>query len=310
MSERLRLEIRAFARERGLLWGVCAAEPLDMFRKALVAAPTPFVRGDAHARLNPKAAMPGVKSVIVLGRGYGKAAAFADDGKKRCALSAGAVGEDYHRLLLADLAALAERLSALASFRHKLYVDNGPLAERPLAWMAGLGFFGRNCSLISNEAGSFFHIGYALTDMALPADRPMPLTLESCEGCRKCVDACPAGALSMDETPRCDATACVSCLTQKKGELTRLQRQTLGCWLYGCDVCQSVCPHNEGRAYEKVYDIEKMRPEIGPLLRMTDEDFDARFMPTAAGWRGRETLRRNAGAALENIMRIETKNNV
>jgi epoxyqueuosine reductase len=197
-------------------------------------------------------------------------------------------------------------------FHAKIFVDSGALLEKEWAVQAGLGFWGKNCAVISPSKGSFFHIGCMLLDAGdcpsdCPDDRPddrpdvypddHPLD-RLCGSCRRCVDACPGHAIS-PEGYGIFFEKCVSYLTQKKGPLTETEIGSMSDHLYGCDVCQQVCPFNAGSCSES-FRPESLRVSLDWILQMTPEEFARTLQPTAAGWRGLEILKRNARIALVN----------
>ena len=283
-------KISAFTAAEGLIWGICDASAPDGLDELLARADTPFVPKDRTLRTDPRRTMPGAKSIVVAGLGVKKRPAFVTDGEPRGIIAAGFIGPDYH-------AELRGRLTRLASFlpaETQIQVDNGPLAERAFAHRAGLGFYGKNGCLISRAFGSFFHIGLLLCDMPLPAavsEDPA----SRCGSCRLCIDACPTGALT-GGTPAVNPRACLSAVTQKKGPLTEREAQNLNGRLFGCDICQHVCPYNEEVPTASPDERNAYYPKLSDILTMTAADFDVRFGNTAAAWRGKGVLQRNARA--------------
>ncbi|MDR1066786.1 MAG: tRNA epoxyqueuosine(34) reductase QueG [Clostridiales bacterium] len=294
-------EIREFASEKGIIWGVCDGAPLS-FAEKFARIDTPFVDFSFEERTCPEKTMKSVKSIIVVGGFYGAAPNAPSDGKGRCSLSSGMAGEDYHVVMRGLLKELEGRIARRATFASAIFVDNGPLMERALALKSGLGFFGKNSFVINRGRGSFFNIGYMMTNLELPATSPESAGFELCE--KTCGDnplcekACPGKALNSKNTPVMDFKKCVSYLTQKKEPLDARESAMIGSRLMGCDVCQRVCPFNAG--VEKDYENEFF-PLISDILEMTNASFNRRFKRTAAGWRGKKTFARNALIALNNL---------
>jgi len=188
---------------------------------------------------------------------------------------------------------LAVRLACEKPFEYKIYSDTGHLNERGLAVQAGLGFVGKSGAVISKNFGSFFNIGYMLTDMELPSnDMTIP---SACGNCRRCIDACPGGALENG----LDAHRCISYLTQKKDAPTAEESDIMGNWLYGCDICQDVCPFNTNVERCKV---EEAYPLLANCVDITDLEFERRYGERTLYWRGIEIFRRNAAIAVKNCI--------
>lgn len=192
-------------------------------------------RGAAKRR-DSRLPFTGVSSAIVVGLNYG--------GREPAGpVARYARGEDYHELM-------TERLDELHRWAEseigrqiagKAYVDTGPILERDLARRAGLGWFGKNTNLINPQLGSFFFIGALVLDLELEPDTPF--AAERCGSCTRCLDACPTGAFVEDRV--LDATKCISYLTiEAKGAIPLDLREKVGGLLYGCDICQDVCPWN------------------------------------------------------------------
>src|SRR5438477_598466 len=180
-------------------------------------------------------------------------------------------------------------------------LDRNPHAAELDRWLAGLGWIGKNMMLIHPEIGSFTFIGVILTDADLEPD--LPFEADRCGTCRRCLDACPTQAFV---GPRdLDARACISYLTiEHRGEFTKTQGEQVGDWLFGCDVCQDVCPWNVSFARathdpELAPRPEVARPDLQALAHMDDSDFQRRFAATPFTRPGHRGMRRNATAVLD-----------
>jgi epoxyqueuosine reductase len=218
-------------------------------------------------------------------------------------------GDDYHEVMEQRLRELHARL-ALDVGREivgKPYVDTGPLLERDLARRAGLGWFGKNTNLINPERGSFFFLGVLVLDLELEPDTPFEA--DRCGTCTRCIDACPTGAIVAPRT--LDATRCISYLTiELRGEIPEELREKIGELLYGCDVCQEVCPWNVRFARELKEPAFAPRAALAgkdarglarELLTMTQEQFSAAFKGSPMKRAKLRGLKRNAAVVLGNI---------
>jgi epoxyqueuosine reductase len=188
------------------------------------------------------------------------------------------------------------------SFRS--YVDAGPLPERELAQRAGLGWMAKNTMLIHPRLGSFTFIGCLLTDLELEADPPFEA--DRCGSCTRCLDACPTDAFPSPHV--LDATRCISYLTiEAKGDIPSPLRPQVGDNLFGCDICQDVCPWNQRFAVETTEpgfrDDPRPWPSLEEILAMDQRAFDQRFGDTALERAGLEGLQRNARVVRENATR-------
>jgi epoxyqueuosine reductase len=209
-----------------------------------------------------------------------------------------AIGSDYHAALRGPLEALAAdlRKSGIAA-GETAYVDDRPLAERALAARAGLGWIGKNTNLLTHEpAGSWVFLGAILTSADLPADAPIR---SSCGSCTRCLSGCPTGALVAPRT--IDARRCISYLTiEHPGVLEPWEAHAIGDWIFGCDVCQEVCPVNADADDAGPLRVPLL-PLIEWLLPMGTRAFGRALGETALTRAGRHRLLRNAIAALGNV---------
>jgi epoxyqueuosine reductase len=257
-------------------------------------------RRDAYS--HPKHVLDGARCVVMLAMGYRTAEpAVARPGEGRVSRYAWG-GADYHDLVRQRLDALAELLSArVPAARVRGVVDTAPVLEREFAQLAGLGWIGKNTLLLNREHGSWFFLAALLTDMELAYDAPH--AMDHCGTCRACLDACPTGAFPQPYV--LDATRCISYLTiELRDSIPAELRPGVGDWLFGCDVCQEVCPWNS-RA--PVSDEPAFAPravsnpvDLIELFALDDEAFRERFRHTPL-WRAkRRGILRNAAIALGN----------
>ena len=256
----------------------------------------------AEKRRDTRLPVPGSVSAVVVAMNYGGTSPSGPVARY-------ARGDDYHDVLLSKLQALHEWIAADVGrpVRGKAYVDTGPLLERDLARRAGLGWFGKNTNLLNPELGSFFFLGSLLVDLELSSDDPFEP--DRCGTCTRCLEACPTQALV--EPRVLDATRCISYLTiELKGEIPEELREPMGSLLYGCDICQDVCPWNVSFAKDlretglaprqdlAENDARKLAREI---LGMDDETFRTRFRGSPMKRAKRRGLARNAAVVLGNI---------
>ena len=285
-------EVKAFARqELGFdLVGITSAEPFAQAELDLVRWLEAGHNGEmawlnaARARLacRPSELLPGAQSLIVVGESY--------RGNERSrGIARYAVGPDYHDSMKPRLRRLACWLTERQPGRTRVFVDDGPLVERDAAIRAGLGFRGKNTNVLT-AIGSFVFLGALLTDIPLEFDEPLT---KNCGSCRLCLDACPTGAL--DAPYHLAAERCIAYLTiEHRGPISSELRPLMGEWVFGCDVCQDVCPYNaSSRAQPRDTDLTE-------LLALDDDGFRERFRGTPIKRAKRRGLARNTAIALGN----------
>jgi epoxyqueuosine reductase len=270
-------------------------------------------------RRDPALVLAGARSVIVCALNYNtahlyssEAAAVDRGGEAHGWISRYAWGRDYHEVLWERLNALADALRERFPEPHesRAYADTGPVAERLFAKYAGLGWLGKNTLLLNEKLGSWFFLGVIFTTLKLwPSLEPHEMPPgDLCGNCRQCLDACPTGAFV--EPYVLDARRCISYLTiELRGSVPEEFREPMGSNVYGCDICQEVCPYNREAPVTTLRDFEPrqfgpgeslLQPRLEWLANMSEEEFRGKFRGSAmkrTKWRG---LVRNACIALGN----------
>jgi epoxyqueuosine reductase len=259
-------------------------------------------------RREPGTILPAASRAVVVTCGYYTCDESQPAGTGRVAKYAR--GRDYHQGLRRPLEELASYIRSLGHgdtiARH--YVDAGPVPERELAQRAGLGWIGKNTMLIAPDRGSFFFLATILTNLDLAPDDPFEA--DRCGSCSRCLDACPTDAF--DRERLLDSRRCISYLTiEHKGEISPPARSLLGDWIFGCDICQDVCPWNhkfaiESRDHELRMDPARAFEDLDTLIRISEDEFASRFGWTPLERPGVRGMRRNALIAAENSSREAT----
>ena len=256
----------------------------------------------ADKRRDTRLPLTGASTAIVVGLNYGGTAPSGP-------IARYARGDDYHDVMWSKLNALHVWIEQHLSrdIAGKAYVDTGPILERELARKAGLGWFGKNTNLINPQLGSFFFIGALLVDLDLESDAPFEA--DRCGSCTRCLEACPTQAFVAPMV--LDANRCISYLTiESKGEMPVELREAVGELLYGCDICQDVCPWNvrfsqdfrepafQPRAAIAGKDAWTLAHEI---IAMDDKQFRVEFRGSAMKRAKLSGLKRNAAVVLGNL---------
>ena len=254
-------------------------------------------------RADPRLILEGCQRVICLAMPYMRPQTDLESvppGQGR--ISNYAATQDYHQVIWAKLSQLEAFIQANTpeEVQLKSYVDTGPILERSYAAAAGIGIAGKNSCLLIQGTGSYFFLAEILTDLELPVDKPF--TRDLCGTCRRCIDACPTGCIRDDHT--IDARRCISYLTiENKAEIPDNLKGQVGDWLFGCDVCQIVCPHNAWTPEQNMELGERLLPEhidLLGLLSFDEKSFAAKFGQTPLSRAKRRGLLRNAAVILGN----------
>ena len=259
-------------------------------------------------RFHPENKLTDVKSVIVLGALYADSGLRIPNSANKGVIAKYAAGKDYHKVLKKKLIGLSNWLKSnvkgqMSNVETYASVDSGPTVDRVLAETAGLGFFGKNCNIINPKMGSFFFIASLMTNLELlPTEK---MRMPSCGDCRKCMDACPTGAIISPGV--IDARKCISYLTiENKGDIPKELHSKIGNHLFGCDECQNCCPFNQRK--QKIL-IDEFKPENGVgesldpeevLSIKTDEEFIEKFAGTPLMRAKLKGLQRNARIVIKS----------
>lgn len=324
MPTELRALVKDYARERGFDLAritdaaVFAADrdiALARIHDGLMDGLPWYTAGRVKRGSSPQELLPGAQSIISLGLNYYPAdqsdpednpAAAADDSRPSGPGLTGQIaryarGRDYHRVMKARMrdfaAGLAARLDTPIAARW--YVDDGPMLDRAAAARAGLGWFGKNSNILTRELGSWVFLGQVITDLKIAPDAPL---VKTCGSCVRCIDACPTGAIVAPYV--IDNARCISHLTiENRGAIPRELRPLLGDWIFGCDLCQEVCPVNRKAqpAQEPAFSQANLATaDLIEILEMSETDFRERFRGTPILRAKRTGLQRNACVALGN----------
>jgi epoxyqueuosine reductase len=260
-----------------------------------------FEEPDIEKRVRPDLIFDKPQSIIAIAVAYPskmKVRVVSKKGERRGIFCRASWGQDYHHILRKKLKMLEEYIATkVPEAKFKSMVDTGELVDRAVAERAGIGWSGKNCSIITPEFGSYVYLGEMITNLPFEPDSPIE---DQCGTCTKCLDACPTGALV--QGGQLNSQRCIAFLTQTKGFLPEEFREKIGNRLYGCDSCQTACPINKGKDFhfhsETEPDSEIAKPLLKPILHISNRDFKEKFGPVSGSWRGKKPIQRNAVIAL------------
>jgi epoxyqueuosine reductase len=272
------------------------AESFEAWLDAGYAGGMDYLGRTRRERGDPDALLPGCRAVIAMALAYGP----REDDPSWTGVSRYARGVDYHDLMRPRLAAVAEFLREAGGpgVATRLAVDTSAVLERDLAARAGLGWIGKNTNLIAPGTGSYFFIGTVLTTAALVPDGPVA---DHCGTCTACLDACPTDAFVRPWV--LDARRCLSYLTiEHRGDVPDEWKPAMDEWLFGCDVCQEVCPWNRKapNARDPALAPTAPLPDLVTLLSLDETAFRTRFRGSAMSRAKRAGIARNAALLLGN----------
>ena len=307
----LKRKVKELARELGFdLVGIASADPfadhesvtLERLKQGLMDGLPWYTESRVRRGCNPQELLPGARSIITLGMSY----YLHDKGGESLSNLTGKVaryswGDDYHNVLKERMKTLVESLALQLdrTLQAKWYVDDGPMLDRAVAQRGGIGWFGKNTNILISSHGSWVFLGQVITDLELEPDPPLKKT---CGSCVRCIDACPTNAIVAPYV--IDNTRCISHLTiENRGPIPRELRPLMYDWVFGCDICQDVCPVNIKAAYTEEQAFKKRRfssLDLIGLLEMTEEEFKERFRDSPIKRAKRIGLQRNACVALGN----------
>jgi epoxyqueuosine reductase len=307
----LTAQIKRLARELGFdLVGITSAEPSryrDYFRRWLddgAAGTMEYLAQRFEERTDPAMYVPGARSVVCVAINYHTPLEPVPDEAREHhgRVARYALGDDYHELIKRRLHKLADAIRELSPGAvTRCGVDTAPVMEKELAARAGVGWIGKNTNVINADVGSWLLLGEVITTLDLPFDAP---STDHCGTCRRCIDACPTGAIT--DAYQLDARRCISYLTiEHREEIPEEFHDKLGDWLYGCDICQDVCPWN-GKPLDAIDPALQPRFRTGTLdLRAVQnwgtDDYRDQLSGSAMKRVKLPVLRRNAAIVARNL---------
>lgn len=289
--------------------GFTTAEPFEELKASLIAQreaghTSGFEHQNIDERIYPELTFENPKSIISIALAYPtRIHEELPRDEKRGQFARASWGIDYHNILTDRLHQLIDFIKAETAnenWQFKPQVDTGEFVDVAVAQRAGLGFIGKNGLLITEEFGSFVYLGEIVTTIEFEPDEPVP---NGCGDCTRCITGCPTNALIGDG--RMNAKKCLSYQTQTKGPMPVEYRKKIRNIIYGCDICQLVCPYNKGKDFHFHQEMEpqpdEVYPKLVPLLEISNKEFKQQYGHLAGSWRGKKPLQRNALIALANL---------
>ncbi|TCS83615.1 epoxyqueuosine reductase [Tepidibacillus fermentans] len=303
MNQELKKQLIKYAKKIGIdKIGFTSADPFPELKEILIrhrelGYESGFEEKDLEKRTDPKLSLSDAKSMIAIAIAYPskiETPPKSTKGEYRGFVSRSAWGIDYHLILHKKLNHLGQFLKELVpSAEYVVMSDTGALSDHAVAERAGIGWIGKNSLLITPEFGSYVYLGQIITNIFFPEDHPME---NQCGDCTRCIDACPTQAIV--NPYQVNAKQCLSFITQRKDMLEEHWMEKLGNRIYGCDTCQIVCPKNKGinpiHQELTLPNPELAKPLLKPLLTISNKEFKQTWGQTAAAWRGKKPLQRNA----------------
>ncbi|MBK7358012.1 MAG: tRNA epoxyqueuosine(34) reductase QueG [Saprospiraceae bacterium] len=244
-------------------------------------------------RLDPQKLMPGCKTIIVLAMNYFQEPGATNENQSK--ISMYALGQDYHKVIRSKTKAIIQWMRhQYGDIAARAFVDSGPVLERVWAKESGISWTGKNTLSINPKTGSYFFLSCILTDLEFEADTPIK---EYCGTCKKCIDACPTQAIH-ENGFLLDASKCISYLTiELKSQIPEEFKGKMDDWIFGCDVCQDVCPWNRFSRQTDVEDLwisDAMKKRSDQMfMEMNEDDFNQLFNQSAIKRTGLKGLQRN-----------------
>jgi len=297
--------IKEKARQLGfILAGVTSSEPLENFNIF-----QDWINKKNHGEMNylstersltrradPKQILPECKSILVLAIPYTPITKEETNLK----IASYALGDDYHDILPQKLKAIVEFIEEQLGKKipNRYYTDSSPILERELAQRAGLGWIGKNSMLINPKAGSTFFLAEILLGIELESDEPF--STDHCGTCNRCITACPTNCILPDRT--LDSNRCISYLTiEHKNEIPENLREQIGNWIFGCDICQQVCPWNRfSQPADSAFEAKIPLPVLTSDLILSTSEFNQRFKKSPIKRTKRRGYARNISIAIGN----------